>query len=94
LKKGRPAHPGFTRIPALAEPPDSSVLTKQAEQNGRFGSPGAGWKPMTEGPVQQEYRLIPDRDLNGAGLVYFANYPMFLDIAERAVLSSAPVPLS
>ncbi len=49
---------------------------------------------MTDGPVQQEYRLVPDRDLNGAGLVYFANYPMFLDICERAVLLSARLPLS
>jgi hypothetical protein len=32
---------------------------------------------------------VPDRDLNGAGLVYFANYPMFLDICERDVLASA-----
>ena len=32
--------------------------------------------------------------LCGAGLVYFANYPMFLDICERDVLLSAPWPLS
>ena len=29
---------------------------------------------------------MPDRDLNGAGLVYFANYPVFVDICERQVL--------
>jgi len=94
LKKGRPAHPRFTEIPALSEPPDSYVLTKQAEQEGRLGVAGAGWTPMTDGPVQRDYRLIPDRDLNGAGLVYFANYPMFLDICERDVLLSAPWPFS
>jgi len=48
---------------------------------------------MTDGPSTQEYRLIPDRDLNAAGLVYFANYPMFLDICERAVLRSGPLAL-
>ncbi len=37
---------------------------------------------------------MPDRDLNGAGLVYFANYPMFLDICEREVLSTANIPLA
>ena len=31
--------------------------------------------------------IEPDRDLNGAGLLYFANYPVFLDMAERTVLS-------
>ena len=33
-----------------------------------------------------EYRLVPERDLNGAGLVYLANYPLFLDICERQAL--------
>src|SRR5262245_7419144 len=49
---------------------------------------------MTDGPVQQEYGLVPDRDLNGAGLVYFANYPIFFIICERSVLSTARLPLS
>ena len=94
LKKGRPAHPNFSRIPALADPPDSYEATKQAEQVGGFESCDAGWMPMTDGPVQRDYRLVPDRDLNGAGLVYFANYPMFLDICERDVLASGRPPLS
>ena len=48
---------------------------------------------MTDGPVMRDYKLVPDRDLNGAGLVYFANYPMFLDICERDVLASCREPL-
>ena len=95
LKKGRPAHPNFSRIPALADPPDSYEATKHAERTGAFQSCGTDWiTESTDGPVQREYRLVPDRDLNGAGLVYFANYPMFLDICERDVLASAPSPLS
>ncbi len=94
LKKGRPAHPGFLTVPTLAEPPDSYEATKSAERDGTFESPGADWRPMTRGPVVREYRLVADRDLNGAGLVYFANYPMFLDICERDVLASAEVALS
>jgi probable biosynthetic protein (TIGR04098 family) len=93
LKKGRPAHPHFSRIPALPDPPDSYEATKAAERSGTFEAAGPGWTPMTDGPVPCEYRLIPDRDLNGAGLVYFANYPMFLDICEREVLASGSVPL-
>lgn len=94
LKKGRPAHPNFSRIPALADPPDSYEATKQAERTGTFERCGTEWTPITDGPVQREYRLVPDRDLNGAGLVYFANYPMFLDICERDVLASTTSPLS
>lgn len=94
LKKGRPAHSNFLRIPALAEPPDSYEATKEAERRGAFHTCGSEWTPLTDGAVQREYRLVPDRDLNGAGLVYFANYPMFLDICERDVLASASPPLS
>jgi probable biosynthetic protein (TIGR04098 family) len=94
LKKGRPAHPDFARIPVSADPPDSYEATKEAERAGAFEVPGSGWIPMTAGAVQCEYRLVPDRDLNGAGLVYFANYPMFLDICERDVLAGARLPLS
>jgi len=94
LKKARPAHPGFLRIAEMLDPPDSYAITKQAEQTGAFALPEAGWSPMTSGAVTREYRLLPDRDLNGAGLVYFANYPIFLDICERDVLATARLPLS
>jgi probable biosynthetic protein (TIGR04098 family) len=93
LKKGRPAHEAFSRIPALAEPPDSYAATKEAERLGAFDAPGRDWRRLTEAPVERHYHLVPDRDLNGAGLVYFANYPMFLDICERDVLAGAAVPL-
>ncbi|MBZ5536475.1 MAG: hypothetical protein LAO31_11005 [Acidobacteriia bacterium] len=94
LKKSRPANPGFERIPESALAPDSYTAVKQAEKDGYFAPPGKTYIPMTRGPVKIEYRLVPDRDLNGAGLVYFANYPVFLDIGERPVLGSAEFPLS
>jgi probable biosynthetic protein (TIGR04098 family) len=94
LKKGRPAHPGFLTIPALADPPDSYEATKDAERSGTFDVAGPEWTPLTEAAVHRDYKLVPDRDLNGAGLVYFANYPMFLDICERDVLSSAAARLA
>jgi probable biosynthetic protein (TIGR04098 family) len=94
LKKGRPADPRFARIPASADPPDSYLSTKSAERDGTFERCAPPWIPMTAGPVDRDYHLVPDRDLNGAGLVYFANYPMFLDICERHVLRSARPALS
>lgn len=93
LKKSRPAIPGFMRIPEVGVAPDCYATVKRAEQEGAFSRPGAGYVPLGPAPVTTEYRLIPDRDLNGAGLVYFANYPVFLDIAEREVLASLPMAL-
>ena len=93
LKKSRPAAPRFADIRELPEAPDAYALVKRAEQEGHFRPPPPGYVPMTDGPAVREYRLVPDRDLNGAGLVYFANYPVFLDICERDVLASAELPL-
>jgi len=93
LKKGRPADAAFARIPPVECPPDSYEIVKRVDKQGFFERPGSSYVPLTNGAVRREYRLVPDRDLNGAGLVYFANYPMFLDICERDVLRGA-APLS
>lgn len=88
LKKGRLANAGLERVPELAVPPNSYAAVKEAERTGRFQEPGGRFVPMTTSPMTVEYQLVPDRDLNGAGLVYFANYPLFLDICERQALKS------
>ena len=89
LNKSRPVHPGFHRIREMSDPPDTyteSLLAKEAP--GFFEIPET-FTPLTpSGGVVVEYNIVPDRDLNGAGLLYFANYPMFLDIAERSTLRS------
>jgi probable biosynthetic protein (TIGR04098 family) len=94
LKKSRPANPGFERVPELAVAPDCYAAVKQAEREGTFAAAAPQWVRLTSAPVRREYRLLPDRDLNGAGLVYFANYPVFLDICERDVLAGADLPLA
>jgi probable biosynthetic protein (TIGR04098 family) len=38
------------------------------------------------------YPLDADRDANGAGLIYFANFVCFLDFAERALLKRHNAP--
>jgi probable biosynthetic protein (TIGR04098 family) len=38
-----------------------------------------------------EHAINPDRDLNGVGLVYFANYVAFMDLAERKTLQDAGI---
>lgn len=94
LKKSRPANPGFERITEMSEAPDSYASVKRAEKDCHFALPPPGFVPMTKGAINREYKLVPDRDLNGAGLVYFANYPVFLDVCERDVLATAELPLT
>ncbi len=94
LKKSRPANAGFERIPEMAKAPDSYTIVKQAEEDKYLGLPSPEYVRMVDEPVCVEYDLVPDRDLNAAGLVYFANYPLILDICERKVLSNAKLKLT
>jgi acyl carrier protein len=91
LKKSRPAQAGVNNIPKLAEVPESYPLIKKASEDGRFGSPPEHFSRITPERLQIEYQIEPDRDLNGVGLLYFANYCMIQDIAERRLLPDKPL---
>ena len=93
LRTARPANPGFKTIRELAVAPESYVHMKQAEKGDYLVRPDKSYLPMTQGPVKIEYPLVVDRDFSSTGLVYFANYPIFLDICERQVLAAATLPL-
>ena len=93
LKKSRPANRGFRRITETAVAPETFAVMKRVQEAGTFGVPADTCFSLNEEPIHVEYDIIPDRDLNGAGLVYFANYPMFLDIAGRRALAEAKHPL-
>jgi probable biosynthetic protein (TIGR04098 family) len=84
----------FTRIPAREGQPDSLDLCRQARADGTFWAPAPDERALFEGTREFVYHLDVDRDLNGAGLVYFANFLSFLDLAEREILSDLedPVP--
>jgi probable biosynthetic protein (TIGR04098 family) len=88
-----PATMDFSHIPALEEQPDSLDLCRQARVNRGFWHPDPKDLPLFEGEREFVYHLDVDRDLNGAGLVYFANFVSFLDLAEREILSSLPDPI-
>lgn len=94
LRTARPANPGFKTIPELALAPESYLTTKLAEKGDPLARAADSYVPMTDGPVGVEYRLVVDRDFSSTGLVYFANYPIFLDICEREALASARLPLT
>lgn len=96
LKKGVPVNPGMDRVP---HHPGAQDLYRQvlvvSGGNRAFSGPPPGFVPLTEGKVEVEYVPDSDRDLNGVGLLYFANYPAVLDFAERHALArGSMVPIS
>jgi probable biosynthetic protein (TIGR04098 family) len=83
LRVSTPSNGRIDRIPSLATEPDSYRLVRAAQSAGGFGSPPPGSAPLWDGVFSRTYPINPDRDLNGVGLLYFANYVAFLDAAER-----------
>ena len=76
-------------IPASPEEPDSYRLIKEARRDGRFFEPPDGAAPLWSGGRTVTYPINPDRDVNGVGLVYFANYVAFMDFGERQALEAS-----
>jgi probable biosynthetic protein (TIGR04098 family) len=75
-------------VPALPAEPDSYVAIKRARMQGFFQAPPPGARALWPGVRTVRYRVDPDRDMNGVGLVYFCNYVGFMDLAERTVLEA------
>lgn len=93
LKKSKPCQEGMNEIPAADGSPDSADLCRAADADDSFEPLPEGWTLLSGGPLEGFYDIVPDRDLNGAGLLYFANYVQILDIVERGFLElSLPFP--
>jgi len=88
LRVSQPANADLSVLPALAEPPDGHRANREAEAAGRFFSPREGSAPTTSTEIA--YDIDPDRDVNGVGLVYFANFTSFFERGERAALARVP----
>jgi probable biosynthetic protein (TIGR04098 family) len=86
LANARPANEGIKQIARKQYPPVSYLLLKKAERFGTFFKLPESFIPLHATPLRTEYEIVPDRDLNGVGLLYFANYPLVLDICERRLL--------
>lgn len=91
LKKSRPGN-YIEGIRMLAEPPESYLKAKAAEQRSYMDQPGETYIRLTPAESTFHYNVQPDRDVNGVGLLYFANYCLFLDLAERAALGGGRWP--
>ena len=89
LKKGRPRDGLIDAIEESAAAPETTLIAKRAETEGYIEYPDDSFVSVTDAPLEFSYEILPDRDVNGAGLLYFANYPVFLDLAERDALRRA-----
>jgi probable biosynthetic protein (TIGR04098 family) len=79
----RSSPPGFrhAHLPILPAGYSPRVICKQARARLSFLDPsGDGYRPA-ETPFRVRYRIDPSRDLNGAGLLYFATYFAIVDWA-------------
>jgi probable biosynthetic protein (TIGR04098 family) len=88
LKKATPAALRRNRTPVRPGPPDTYGLLLKVSQESGFAGPPHTYSALGAEPVRWTYRPQPDRDLNGVGLLYFANYPRILDVVEREILSA------
>lgn len=90
LKMAQPDNMDFNEISELPEQPDSLNLCRTAKNDGTFQTADVG--DIDLGSQEITYAIDADRDANGAGLIYFANFVCFLDLAERAFLRDLQMP--
>lgn len=87
LKVAPPGNADFSAFLPLPNEENPYHLTKLAEQTGSLGLLDGAWKCVdTTQDFTVPYTIDLDRDSNGAGLVYFANYIAFMDFAERTAM--------
>jgi probable biosynthetic protein (TIGR04098 family) len=88
LRVAAPANADFSALPVLPNDENPYHLTRAAEGDGLLGVLDAAWGCVDRRPGFQAVHAIDiDRDTNGAGLVYFANYFAFMDAAERMAMA-------
>ena len=88
LQMGQPANVDFSAIPALRDMPSGYARNRRARESGRFFEPPPDARPSPPATVTVELSIDPDRDVNAAGLVYFASFPAFFHVAERHALAA------
>lgn len=89
LKIAAPVDADFSGLTPLPDRDNAFHLTRAAEQSGELGLIGEEWARRSAHPAETRHTVDPDRDTNGAGLLYFANYAVVINIAEREALNGA-----
>lgn len=89
LKVAAPHGVDFSSVPELLNDENPYHLTRAAERTGALGLIDPTWARV-DAPDDFEvaYAIDIDRDTNGAGLVYFANYIAFMESAERLAVAA------
>jgi probable biosynthetic protein (TIGR04098 family) len=91
LRVAPPALADFSRLPPLPNDDNPYHLTRAAAGGRGLGVLDDRWTPV--GSFEHCYHIDVERDTNGAGLVYFANYAAFMETAERLALAELAVPV-
>jgi len=87
LTVASPTNATAAKLPPLPFGENPARITREAETTGRLGVIPGNWALLDPaGPISVDYAIDPDRDTNAAGLVYFANYVAFMELAERQAL--------
>jgi probable biosynthetic protein (TIGR04098 family) len=88
LRVAPPVQSDFGGLPPLPNEENPYHLTRAASESGSLGLLDDSWSAVTS--YDHQYAIDVDRDTNGAGLVYFANYVAFMDTAERLSMPGEP----
>jgi probable biosynthetic protein (TIGR04098 family) len=86
LRVAPPAGVDLSALPLLPNDENPYHLTREAEETGRLGVLTDAWTEV--GTFEHTHPLDVDRDTNGAGLIYFANYVTFMEAAERRAVAA------
>lgn len=88
LKISPPQDVSFDVLETLSPDEQAYGIVREAAKKGTFGM-FEGWTSLDARPdAAFDYNISPERDTNGAGLVYFANYFWFLELAEHHALAN------
>jgi probable biosynthetic protein (TIGR04098 family) len=88
IRVAPPANADFSALPPLPDEENPYHLTRPGLKGESLGVLDAGWHEAST--FEHRYQIDLDRDTNGAGLVYFANYITFMATAERLAVTAAP----
>lgn len=86
LRVAPPAQADFGALPPLPNDDNPYQLTRLANETGSLELLDDTWTEA--GTFEHRYAIDVDRDTNGAGLVYFANYVAFMETAERIAVGT------